>query len=64
MIIQTNSQPKGVKIMSTLQLRKDLTHDESTLVAIATVKEGSSSEPDLTKIPWPLEGHHDVKPEG
>lgn len=50
--------------MSALQLRKDLSHDESTLAVIATVEEGSSSEPDLTKIPRPLNGHHDVKAEG
>ena len=38
-------QPKGVKMMLTLQLRNDLSHDESMLAAIVVVEEGNLSEP-------------------
>lgn len=42
MIIQINtSQSRGVKMISALQLIKDLSHDEPTLAAIVVVKEGS-----------------------
>ena len=45
-IIQKNiHQPRGLKMMSILQLRKNHSHDESMLAAIVVIEKGSSSEP-------------------
>jgi len=61
-IIQKNiHQPRGLKMMSILQLRKNHSHDESTLAAIVVIEKGSSSEPTSTKTLLPLHEHHDVK---
>ena len=64
-IIQTNiHQPRGVKMMTIVQLRKNLSHDESTLAAIVVFEKGSSSVPTSTKTLLPLHEHHDPKQEG
>ena len=40
-IIQTNiHQPRGVKMMTIVQLRKNLSHDESTLATIVVFEKG------------------------
>ena len=58
-IIQTNiHQPRGVKMMTIVQLRKNLSHDESTLAAIVVFEKGSSSEPTHYME------YHDAKQEG
>ena len=51
-------------MMTIVQLRKDLSHDESTLAAIVVFEKGSSSVPTSTKTLLPLHEHHDPKQEG
>ena len=60
MIIQKNiHQPRGLKMMSILQLRNNHSHDESTLAATVVIEKGSSSEPTSIEILLPLHEHHD-----
>ena len=49
-IIQTNiHQPRGVKMMTIVQLRKNLRHDESTLAAIVVFEKGELKCANLNK---------------
>ena len=61
-IIQKNTrQPKGAKLMSTLQLERDLSHDEPTFAAIVIVEEGSSSELALIETSRSLQKYCDAR---
>ena len=61
-IIQKNiHQPRGLKMMSILQLRKNHSHDESMLAVIVVIEKGSSSEPTSIETLLPLHEHHDAK---
>ena len=63
-IIQTKAlQLKGMKMMSALQLKNDLTHDEPTLADIAVV-ERSLSELTLKETSSSQHEHHDTRLEG
>ena len=46
--------------MSILQLRKNHSHDESTLAATVVIKKGSSSEPTSIETLLPVHEHHDA----
>jgi len=60
-IIQKNiHQPRGLKMMSILQLRKNHSHDEFMLAAIDVIEKGSSSEPTSIETLLPLHEHHDA----
>ena len=48
-------------MMSILQLRKNHSHDESTLAATVVIKKGSLSEPTSIETLLPLHEHHDAK---